>query len=210
MYTCEGLGNLSKPTFHSSSWKQVLLYNFSSDLEGCHPVRIPSDLFVPIFLLTRDRLSVLKQSIESYQHILKTPFEIIILDHNSSYPPTLKYLHNLRQDKNNYITVETLKAPTWTGALQECNEIIGHYLRNHIYVDYYVFSDPDIALLRSRSDILLFLAANLASCPQYNQVGPGLQISDIPKNYTTKVEGGKTVYDQHKRFWNGVPRSEPD
>lgn len=173
--------------------------HFSSDLPECENATIPSDLFVPIFILNRDRLLSLQQSIESYYQTLKSPFEIIILDHQSTYPPTLEYMQHLRDERN--VTVISLTDPDFATLLESCKQIIQTYLQEHPDVEYYVFTDADIALLRTRHDLLLFLAANLAACPQIKQVGPHLQVSDIPLHY----ENHKGVVIQHAPLWKSIP-----
>ena len=80
--------------------------------------------------------------------------------------------------------------------------MIHMYLASRQDAMYYVFTDPDIALLRSRPDVLLFYAALLKSCNDYKAVGPHLQISDIPTEYTTKA----AVTEHESFFWtHSVP-----
>ena len=63
-------------------------------------------------------------------------YEIIILDHFSTYPPMLEYIHNTLQQqqeeeatKNNInITVIQLKQKNWNDALIECADLIDSYL----------------------------------------------------------------------------------
>jgi len=179
----------------------------SVDFSLCTNAMVPRDLFIPIFIMTRDRISSFQQTLESYQRTFTSPFEIIILDHDSTYPPMVQYLHELKMNQS--ITVVPLKEKNWGmkggGALKEANSIIQDYLDQHPRVQFYVFTDPDIAFLRTAPDVLLFYAGLLQSCPKFNTVGPGLQISDIPSRFTKKVSNGKQVFEQHSRFWTDVP-----
>jgi len=175
----------------------------SVDFSLCTNATVPSDLFIPIFIMTRDRISSFQQTLESYQRTFTSPFEIIILDHDSTYPPMVQYLQELKMNQG--ITVVPLKATNWTGGLTEANSIIQDYLDRHPSVQFYVFTDPDIAFLRTAPDVLLFYAGLLQSCPEFKTVGPGLQISDIPSRFTKKVSNGKQVFEQHSRFWTDVP-----
>lgn len=175
-------------------------FNFSSDLKGCNDISIPSDLFIPIFVLSRDRLGALKKSVESYQQTFDSRYEIIILDHNSTYPPMLKYYEKMQEEKQ--FTVHFLQSTTWNDALSESSRFIEQHLEDHPEAGYYVFTDSDIAFYNTRSDVLLFFAANLASCPEIKIVGPALKISNIPDSYTW---GSPVWKNRHKSFYADVP-----
>jgi len=175
------------------------------DIENCVKsiVSIPSDLLIPIFVLTRDRVSSLKTALNSYQRTFNSPYEVIILDHNSTYPPMVQFLHELEFVQN--LSVILLGEGTWDVALVEARDIIQDYLGKHPGIEFYVFTDPDIAFLRTAQDVLLFYAGVLQSCPKIKVVGPSLQISDIPEFYTKKYPGEISVFEWEKRFWNTVP-----
>lgn len=164
---------------------------------------LSSNTFVTIFVMTRDRVSSLRESLDSYKDTIQSPYEIVILDHNSSYPPMVDYLHELKTKQN--ISVVPLHEKTWDMALAEARGIIRQYLNHHPHIEFFVFTDPDIAFLRTLPDVLLFYAGLLRSCPKIKSVGPGLQISDIPLRFTKTVFGGRSVYKQHSQFWTSVP-----
>lgn len=172
----------------------------SCDVNTTHTL---SSTFVPIFVMTRDRVSSLRQSLGSYKETIQSPYEIVILDHHSTYVPMIDYLYELKTKQN--ISVVPLQQISWDLAIKEARGIIRQYLNHHPNIRYYAFTDPDIAFLRTLPDVLLFYAGLLHSCPQIKSVGPGLQISDIPAHFTQTVFGGKSVYRQHSRFWTTVP-----
>eukprot|EP00592_Proboscia_alata_P007598 CAMPEP_0194366618 /NCGR_PEP_ID=MMETSP0174-20130528/14665_1 /TAXON_ID=216777 /ORGANISM="Proboscia alata, Strain PI-D3" /LENGTH=339 /DNA_ID=CAMNT_0039141907 /DNA_START=243 /DNA_END=1262 /DNA_ORIENTATION=- len=175
-------------------------FNFSSDLGDCNHISIPSDLFIPIFVLSRDRVGALKKSVESYQQTFASLYEIIILDHNSTYPPMIEYLKRMQDEKQ--FTVHFLQSEKWDDALSESSRFIEQYLKDHPHAGYYVFTDSDIAFYHTQSDVLLFYAANLASCPKIEVVGPALKISDIPNHYTF---GEAQWLIGHQGFWSSPP-----
>ena len=152
----------------------------STDAKGCEPSVVPSDTFVPIFVLSRDRVTSLQQVLQSYNRTLSSPYEIITLDHLSTYPPMLEYLREL---SSSGVRVHALKSPLWKDAVKESGFVIQDYLAAHPHAAFYVFTDSDIALVRSSPDILLFFAGLLRSCKELNVVGPDLQFSDIPDRY---------------------------
>lgn len=197
------MGSIIPNVLHvSEDESQRLVWNnITVDINNCSNEQVPSDLFVPIFVLVRDRVSSLRMSLASYDRSLRTGFEIIILDHFSSYPPMMQYLEGLKQRNT---TVISLKKRSWAEALGEVDMIAQEYLDRHPEVGYYVITDPDIAFLRSLPDVLLFYAAVLQSCPAITVIGPSLQISDIPSSYTGQFNGN-AVYDWEKKFWKDVP-----
>jgi len=153
--------------------------------------------------MTRDRVSSLKKSLHSYWNAIESPFEIIIHDHNSTFPPMVAYLKKLERIMN--ITVVHLEQGVWAHALEECRLFIQRYLELRPNILVYVFTDPDIAFLRTAPDVLLFYAGILQACPEYQVVGPALQISDIPSRFTHRAMHNRTVYELHSKFWTHVP-----
>ena len=175
-----------------------------ADRENCTvTATVPADLFVPIFVLTRDRVQALRETLETYERTLSTRHEIIILDHASTYPPMLEFLRHLQEER--HMVVHTLTEPVWDDALAHADRIMQEYLQQQQpQVEYYVVTDPDIALKRSNADILLFFAGILSSCPDVNVVGPHLQISDLPHQYRGKYHD-HTAYEWESQFWKTVP-----
>ena len=175
-----------------------------ADLAGCTNITVPSDIFVPIFIMTRDRVSSLRVALESYERTIKSPYEIIILDHNSSYPPMLAYLRMLKAQK---IIIKKLTSPSWNGALSEAKQEVREYLEwKNSDSQFYVFTDPDIALLRTAPDLLLFYAGVLLACPEIDTIGPALQISDIPPQFTKRLKNkNMSVFEWESQFWRSVP-----
>jgi len=174
------------------------------DLHNCRYVQVPNDLFIPIFMMSRDRLSSLQETLQSYWDTIKTPYEIIILDHHSTFPPTVEYLHHLEATQDN-VSVVPLLQEAWVDALEEASQHIYGYLKLHPRVSFYVYTDPDIAFLRTAPDVLLYYAGLLSSCPEYMVVGPSLIISDIPSRFSKLFPTGETVREWESKFWMDVP-----
>jgi hypothetical protein len=160
-------------------------------------VRVPSNIEIPIFILVRDRLNDLREALSSYK-TLSSRWYAIICDHNSTYPPLLKYLADL---KASGVEVWYIRSQTWEGALKEMATNIKIYLKLRPHLQYYVVTDPDISLNHTAPDLLLFQAAVLKACPSIQVIGPSLQISNIPDYYTKKAQ----VYKRQSPFWTSVP-----
>jgi hypothetical protein len=52
---------------------------------------------IPIFIICFNRITVLKETLRSIHDSIRTPFEIIISDHGSTYPPLVEYLKRMEQ-----------------------------------------------------------------------------------------------------------------
>jgi serine/threonine protein kinase len=154
---------------------------------------------IPIFIISFNRLNVLKTVIQSYKNYIKTPFEIIIHDNNSSYGPLLSYLKSLElegvtvfyHDKNISSGVQlnnvALSIEKW-------------FCQND--APYYVVTDPDIAFEEGCGDILELYADLLESNREIEVVGPMLRIDDIPDYYPLKQ---KVIERHYQQFWHKTP-----
>jgi len=149
---------------------------------------------VPIFIIVKDRLEVLKKTIQSFESSIKTPFEIVIHDNNSTYEPTIDYLKELeKQGKKVYRNKKISKNNV--EELHSVRESINKHKSNS---KYYVVTDPDIELDNVRGDILVFYAFILNNFKKFQVVGPQLRIDDIPDYYLLKKE----VIARHSKLWN--------
>jgi len=150
----------------------------------------------PIFIITCDRLEILKQSIQSYRDCIKTPFEIVVVDFGSTYPPTIGFLKQLEQGG---VKVYWKKRINHVTELNTVNVSIQDYFKSHPASDY-VVTDPDIALDAVQGNVLGVYDYFLKTFPTINVAGPMLRIDDIPAYYTfrTKILNGEM--GMHKGF----------
>jgi len=153
-----------------------------------------NDYTIPIFIITKDRLKCLKQSIVSYRNCIKTPFEIIIHDNNSKFNKTIKYLEALEstgikvyRNKKIYRNIND--------ELVSVRYTIRDYFKTN-YSPYYIVTDPDILFEDIRGDILEFYAHILKST-NVDVVGPALRIDNIPDYYPHK----RKVLRHERKFW---------
>lgn len=139
---------------------------------------------IPIFIITCNRLKVLKESIQSYYDFIKTPFGIVIIDFGSTYEPTLEFLKHLNHKK---VKIYWKKKINHKFDLRRnnINGIIQDYFKDHPKSNY-VVTDPDIALDNVEGDVLNVYNYLLESLPKVNVVGPMLRIDDIPDYYPKK------------------------
>jgi len=111
---------------------------------------------------------------------------IYIIDNNSTYPPLLKYYRNtkhivFRLDQN-------------VGHLSLWETHIFKLFKN----DYYVYTDSDILPIKDcPSTFLTYFKSILDNYPEYDKVGLGLMIDDLPDFYLLKNE----VINWEKQFW---------
>jgi len=150
---------------------------------------------IPIFIITCNRLEVLKQSIKSYHDCIKTPHEIVIVDFGSTYEFTIEFLRDLERRgikvyRNNRIR-----------HLEDLNYIdhnIQDYFKNHPASNY-VVTDPDVELDNVEGDILDIYGYLLEALPRIVAVGPMLKIDDIPDHYHNKR---KVQVGHYRGFWS--------
>jgi len=150
---------------------------------------------IPIFILTCDRLVSLKESIESYK-ILDTPYEIVIIDFNSTYKPTVEHLKQLEA---NGTKVYWKSAITHPNHLNNANTSIQDYFKSHEKSNY-VVTDADIALDNVRSYALDVYSYLLKRFPAIKVVGPMLRINDIPDYYPLKQHILSGCLGHHRHF----------
>lgn len=151
---------------------------------------------IPIFIVTRDRLDVLKRCIESLKQ-LSTPYQVVIHDNQSTYLPLVQYL-NEEQFNGNIIVYRNPR-----NELDDVTNTIQKHFKKGCTAKYYVVTDPDIELLEVRSDMLEYYKFLLESNPSAIVVGPMLEINDIPDYYPLK----QRAIDGHtEQFWGKKPR----
>lgn len=139
----------------------------------------------PIFIITYDRLKVLKQSIDSYCDNIETPFEVVIIDFGSTYEPTRNFLRHLEfEGKKVYWKEKFAHRFRFNSHI---NEVVQNYFNTHPKSNY-VVTDPDIVLDNVRGDVLEVYAHLLDNLPKIDVVGPMLRIDDIPDCYPRKKE----------------------
>lgn len=167
---------------------------------------------IPIFIITCDRLEVLKESMESYEKNINTPFKVIICDQGSTYRPTVEFIKKLGSNGVNVYWRGDVNIGKERNLARDnigINNHIQDYFRTHPTSNYIV-TDPDILFDNIKSDIFEVYAYLLKSLPEISVVGPMLRIDDIPEHYPLrkrlltksrhKVFHGREVYSD---FYNG-------
>jgi hypothetical protein len=138
---------------------------------------------IPIFVIVKDRLEYLQKSVTSWKKYIDTPIEIIYIDQESTYPPMINYLKNLKEKV------------VWN--TQNVNPINGKTDNNHFWLNWpkiikkhidqmtirpshFCVSDPDITFNDIPGDVLEVYATLLKINSKIRCVGAQLDINDIP------------------------------
>lgn len=162
---------------------------------------------IPIFIITRDRVSCLVRSMKSYRPL--GDVEIVIHDNGSTYPKMVTYLEELEQNG-----VKVYKHQEQEEAFGKISESVEKTIRR--YFDetknpskYFVVTDPDIVLENPSPKTLQVYITLLENARMTNGsvplcVGPMLRIDDIPDHFKFKEYMQKVHYEQ---FWK-YPRSK--
>lgn len=142
----------------------------------------------PIYLISFNRLSFLKQSVEWLKKYGYT--NINIIDNNSDYPPLLAYLStcgcNVIRMKKNYGYEVLYKHPRF------------FFIRNFTF---FVLSDPDLTpVSECPANFVEIFFETMCKYPQFPKVGFSLKIDDLPDEYYLKDE----VLKWESRFYKNI------
>jgi len=137
---------------------------------------------MPIFIITHNRLTVLKQCIASIENsVVGTPFEIVIHDNQSTYQPLIDFLKQSRY---------TVYWNPGNNLDDVANSVTAYFAENPNAAPFYAVTDPDIEFDVDAipGDWLDVYQRLLDEKPQVNAAGPELRIDDIPDHYPLKQE----------------------
>lgn len=154
---------------------------------------------IPIFVITCDRITVLIKTLLSFYKTLETPFEVVIQDNHSTYPPTLEFLHRL-EDEGIKVIFSQQDVTRDVGLNAVTQTVAWWYQENDS--PYYVVTDPDIELDEGPGNLLTVLATLLEDSPRINVVGPMLHRDDIPESYPFRALAQDQSWFKFQR-WHG-------
>jgi len=150
---------------------------------------------LPIFVITFQRLSVLKTSLASWRVCLaRTPYQLVFCDMNSSYPPLKQFL---QEQKRQGAAVYFNKT---NDPFRNVHNNIKHYFARRTGANrpkFFVVTDPDVQLDRVPAHCLEVYKHLLNLNPKVECVGPMLRIDDIPAAYPLKAK----VMERHGHIW---------
>ncbi|KAJ3034758.1 hypothetical protein HDV00_004736 [Rhizophlyctis rosea] len=188
----------------------ILAYRVSEPLtkvwqpaNGSHTVKgVTFDDGTPpviIFIMFKDRISQLMESIRSYHRYIRTPFEIVILDDNSTYPQAANFLSRL---SNSDITVyhSTHEWGHFNDLYSIWAEIIANYMTNATG-NYYIMTDADNPLDSAPHNILEVYSALLDHMPSLYNVAAALRWDDWnPEVFESYVHEAAFINKEAKCF----------
>lgn len=139
---------------------------------------------MPVFIITRDRVTDLKKLIAWLETCQMT--KIIIVDNDSIYPPLKKYL-----EETKYQVINTRQnvghKVMWESGIVKA---LAPY-------SFYIVSDPDILPEDSATNSIMYFMELHKKYIAYQKIGFGLRIDDLPDWFENK----KTVIDWENQFW---------
>lgn len=150
---------------------------------------------IPIFIICKDRVSVLQECIECYEKL--GDVEIVLIDNGSTYPLMIDFLNYWIGCKR---PVYLNNAPTngFIDISENVADIIEHWFTEND-ADYYIVTDPDILLENPCPELLAYYKEVLDTEKAYTCVGPMLRIDDLPNHFSLK----KDMIKSHKfQFWD--------
>jgi hypothetical protein len=155
---------------------------------------------VPIFIIFRDRVDHLKKTIASIKNAIESPYQIVIHNLESTYPPAVEYLNTLKAEgiPVYHQSLNTQEARQLLNGTLELNadgvsekltdqsillvrRTIAQYRQERGDFKYYVVTDAGTALAENTPlDILWYYQHILETMPHVAGVAPGLKTDDIP------------------------------
>lgn len=147
---------------------------------------------IPIFVITRDRLEVLKKAIESYKKL--PDVEIVIHDNNSTYPQTIEYLKQLENEG-----IKVFWHKEVSGTFYDISESVDNTIQKWYETNdsnYYVVTDCDIEIMNI--DSLKIYKDFLDNMYDIDVAGPMLLIDDLPEHYELR---DVVIKSHSKQFW---------
>eukprot|EP00937_MAST-01D_sp_MAST-1D-sp2_P004283 g4283.t1 len=171
---------------------QVGRHEWKHELSGRSCLSAPR---VPIIVIVKDRLTVLREALRSLHEFVHTPFEIIIHDQGTTHPPTCAFLRELERGGVRIFRRIGDTARTARSHIDEMWNTVGEHeqqiAREHEHVNatvtavlrdsvspYYVVTDPDIALYDSPNGDALFVYATLLESTGKLAIAPALRTDD--------------------------------
>lgn len=145
---------------------------------------------IPIFIICKDRVTVLKQCIASYEKL--GDVEIILIDNGSTYPPMIEW-----QLSCPYKIYRNKPLNNTADISESVGTIIDYWYKTNDS-PYYIVTDPDIELEEPSPKLLEYYKEILGIERSAVCVGPMLRIDDLPEHFSLKKE----MYASHiLQFW---------
>ncbi|KAJ3167753.1 hypothetical protein HDU87_001472 [Geranomyces variabilis] len=114
------------------------------DLRGIRTPGIPS---VPIFIQFKDRVTYLLEFIRSLHRVIKTPFEIILLDDSSTFPTAVNFLNRLQASGVTVIrTPPKSEGAIFDEIYSTMASVITAYMNTSSDSETFIWTDPDVPL----------------------------------------------------------------
>jgi hypothetical protein len=132
---------------------------------------------IPIFMITYNRLDVLKKSFQEVQK-LQGDYTIVFSDNKSTYKPLITWLKE--KETAGYTVIWNKSSNLYS---EITNAINVWYKTND--ASHFVIMDPDV-VVDCPPDLLDVLTKMLALHPKLSRAGPVMRWSDIPAHYPLK------------------------
>lgn len=112
---------------------------------------------VPIFIPFRDRLSVLLEAVRSLHRHIRTPWELVIINDQTTHPVALSFLERAVQ-AGVHVHTNIRRWDNFDALYKILADYIDSYMASSSTSPVYVLTDPDCALDSAPGDILLVYA----------------------------------------------------
>jgi len=135
---------------------------------------------IPIFIMFKDRVSVLMETLRNLYRYIRTPFEIIIINDNSTFPAAVAFLRRLQESG---VHVHDNKQ-SWGEDFNQLYEIVATFIEDYMgssNASHFVLTDADCALDSAPWNIL-FVYQNILDGLGVDAAGAAIRWDDWPPN----------------------------
>ncbi|EWM20210.1 hypothetical protein Naga_100925g2 [Nannochloropsis gaditana] len=164
---------------------------------------------IPIFIMFKDRVSMLMETLRNLYRYIRTPFEIVIINDNSTFPAAVAFLQRLKESE---VHVHDNKQ-FWEEDFNQLYAIVANFVEDYMgssNASHFVLTDADCALDSAPGNILVVYQSMLDGLG-VDAAGAALRWDDWPPNapkYITEKNfmrlqaeayefGGRNYYYNH-------------
>jgi hypothetical protein len=135
---------------------------------------------IPIFIMFKDRVSVLLETLRNLYRYIRTPFEIVIINDNSTFPSSVAFLQKLKESG---VHVHDLEQ-SWDANFDQLYVLLANFVENYMGssdASHFVLTDSDCALDSAPGNILVVYQSMLDGLG-VDAAGAAIRWDDWPPN----------------------------
>ena len=146
---------------------------------------------IPIFIMFKDRVSVLMETLRNLYRYIRTPFEIVIINDNTTFPSSVAFLQKLRYSEVYVHDIEHF----WGEDFNQLYVLVANFVEDYMNsssASYFVLTDADCALDSAPGDILVVYQSMLDGLG-VDAAGAAIRWDDWPPSTNVEFESTQRI-----------------